>query len=181
MKAIVIEVNGKKPVFGENCALAPGAVVTGDVVFGNGCSVWFHAVVRGDVHQIRIGNQVNIQDHAIVHCTYEKADVHIGDRVSIGHRAIVHGCHIGDDVLVGMGAIVMDHVVVEPGVIIAAGSVVLEGMRLERDYLYAGIPARKVKPVSPDMQKGLMDRISKNYGMYAGWYGTHFSHPEAEL
>lgn len=178
MKATILEVNGKKPIFGTGCALAPGAVVTGDVVFGQDCSVWFHAVVRGDVHRIRIGNQVNVQDHALIHCTYEKADVVIGDRVSIGHRAIVHGCHIGDDVLVGMGAIVMDHVVVESGVIIAAGSVVLEGTRLESGYLYAGVPARKVKPVSEALQKDLMHRISSNYAMYAGWYGTDFSQPE---
>jgi carbonic anhydrase/acetyltransferase-like protein (isoleucine patch superfamily) len=178
MNPMILEVNGKKPVFGKGCALAPGAVITGDVEFGQGCSVWFHAVVRGDVHRIRIGNQVNVQDHALIHCTYEKADVVIGDRVSIGHRAILHGCHIGDDVLVGMGAIVMDHVVVESGVIIAAGSVVLEGSRLESGFLYAGVPARKVKPVSENLQRDVMQRISANYAMYAGWYGNQFMVPD---
>ncbi len=168
--ALILPVHGIFPVFGADCYLADNATVVGDVVMGDACSVWFQAVVRGDVHYIRMGNQVNIQDGAIVHCTYQKAPVHIGNHVSIGHRAIVHGCTIMDHVLVGMGAIIMDHAVVEENCLIAAGAVVLENTIVESGYVYAGVPAKKIKPVSPDVFQDTVERISNNYVMYASWY-----------
>jgi len=175
VKPIVLAVSGKRPVFGANCRFAPGAVVVGDVITGDNCSFWFHAVVRGDVDSIRIGNGVNVQDHALIHCTYQQAPVSIGDKVSIGHRAIVHGCTIEENVLIGMGAIVMDHAHIESGVIVGAGSVVTERMRLESGYIYAGVPARKVKAVSAEHAANLLSRISQNYSMYASWYGDDFT------
>lgn len=177
MKAQLISVRGNSPRFGSGCRLAPGVIVAGDVECGNNVSIWFHAVLRGDVCKIRIGNDVNIQDQVMIHGTFEKTDVKLGDRVSVGHGAKIHGCEIHDDVLVGMGAIVMDGVVAEQGVIIAAGAVVLENTRLEAGYLYAGVPAQKIKPVSSEMQRDLMQRISKNYRTYAGWYGDVFVDP----
>lgn len=155
---------------GANCYLAENAVVAGDVVMGDDCSVWFHAVVRGDVNAIRMGNKVNVQDGAIIHCTYLKAPTTIGNNVSIGHRAIVHGCTLHDNVLVGMGAIVMDHAVVEENCLIAAGAVVLENSVLESGYIYAGVPAKKIKPLSPEQFKHMIDRIADNYVMYADWF-----------
>ena len=137
---------------------------------GNDCSIWFQAVIRGDVNSIRIGDKVNIQDAAIIHCTYQKAATTIGNNVSIGHRAIVHGCTIKDNVLIGMGAIVMDHAVVESNCLIAAGAVVLENSHLESGFIYAGIPAKKVKALSPEAFKGNIERIANNYVMYAGWF-----------
>ena len=137
---------------------------------GDACSIWFQAVVRGEVHYIRMGNKVNVQDGAIIHCTYEKAPTNIGNNVSIGHRAIVHGCTIHDNVLIGMGAIVMDGVVVEENVLIAAGSVVLENSRLESGHLYAGVPARKVKALTPELFQGQIERIANNYVMYSKWF-----------
>jgi carbonic anhydrase/acetyltransferase-like protein (isoleucine patch superfamily) len=175
MKSLVLPVLGKHPEFGINCKLAPGAIVVGDVKTGDNCSFWFHSVVRGDVDSIRIGNGVNVQDHAVIHCTYKQAPVAIGDRVSIGHRAVVHGCTIENDVLIGMGAIVMDHVHIESGVIVGAGSVVTERSRLESGYIYAGVPARKVKAVSAEHAAHLLSRISENYSMYASWYGSDFT------
>lgn len=168
--AIIKPVHGILPQFGGNCFLAENAVVVGDVVMGEDCSVWFHAVVRGDVHYIRIGNKVNIQDGAIIHCTYQRAPTQIGNNVSIGHRAIVHGCTIYDNVLVGMGAIIMDHAVVEENVLIAAGAVVLENSRLESGHIYAGIPAKKVKALSEETFKDTIGRIADNYIMYADWF-----------
>lgn len=168
--ALILPVNGIHPQFGQACFLADNATVVGDVVMGDECSVWFQAVVRGDVHYIRMGNRVNIQDGAILHCTYQKAPVHIGNNVSIGHRAIVHGCTLHDNVLVGMGAIVMDHAVVEENVLIGAGSVVLENSVLESGHIYAGVPARKVKAISPETFKDTIERIARNYVMYAGWF-----------
>jgi carbonic anhydrase/acetyltransferase-like protein (isoleucine patch superfamily) len=162
--AIVRTLLGKTPAFGENCWLAETAVITGDVVCGDECTFWYNAVVRGDVHFIRMGNRVNVQDNATIHCTYEKAPTTIGNHVSIGHNAIVHGCTLHDHVLVGMGAIVMDHAVVHSNSIIAAGSVVESGC------IYAGVPAKKVKDVDPDHVKNLINRISENYVKYAGWY-----------
>ncbi len=155
---------------GANCYLAENAVVAGDVVMGDDCSVWFHAVVRGDVNAIRMGNKVNVQDGAIIHCTYLKAPTTIGNNVSIGHRAIVHGCTLHDNVLVGMGAIVMDHAVVEENCLIAAGAVVLENSVLESGYIYAGVPAKKIKPLSPEQFKHMIERIADNYVMYADWF-----------
>ena len=136
---------------------------------GDNCSVWFNAVVRGDVHSITIGNKVNIQDGVIIHCTYQKAKTIIGNNVSIGHRAIVHGCTIEDNVLIGMGAIVMDHAVIEKNSIIAAGAIVLENTRVEAGSVYAGIPAKKIKSLSDEQVKGLA-KLADNYVMYAGWY-----------
>jgi len=156
--------------FGKNCYLAENATIVGDVITGDDCSFWFQAVVRGDVNSIRIGNKVNVQDAAIIHCTYQKAATVIGNNVSIGHRTIVHGCIIKDNVLIGMGAIVMDHAIVESNCLIAAGAVVLENSHLESGYIYAGIPAIKVKPLSPELFKNSIERIADNYVMYSSWF-----------
>jgi carbonic anhydrase/acetyltransferase-like protein (isoleucine patch superfamily) len=150
--------------------LAENATIIGDVIMGDDCSVWFQAVIRGDVNAIRIGHRVNVQDGAIIHCTWNKAATTIGDNVSIGHRAIVHGCTLKNNILVGMGAIIMDHAVVEDNVLIAAGAIVLENMVLESGYIYAGIPARKVKPLSEEQFSQTVSRIANNYVTYAGWF-----------
>lgn len=168
--ALIKAVRGALPKFGSNCYLAENAVVVGDVVMGDDCSVWFHAVVRGDVHYIRIGNKVNVQDGAVIHCTYQRAPTQIGNNVSIGHRAIVHGCTLHDNVLVGMGAIIMDHAVVQENVLIAAGAVVLENSVLESGNIYAGIPAKKIKPLGEATFKDSIERIANNYIMYADWF-----------
>lgn len=168
--ALILPVNGIVPTFGTNNYIAENATVVGDVVTGADCSIWFQAVVRGDVHYIRMGNKVNVQDGAILHCTYQKAPLNIGNNVSIGHRAIVHGCTIHDNVLIGMGAIVMDHAVVGENSIIAAGAIVLENTVVEPGSIYAGIPAKKVKAVDKDNFKDLIERISNNYVMYSGWF-----------
>lgn len=168
--ALILSVNGKQPVFGENIFLAENCTVVGDVTTGADCSIWFNAVVRGDVHFIKMGNKVNVQDGAIVHCTYQKAPTTIGNNVSIGHRAIVHGCTVHDNVLIGMGAIVMDHAVIGENSIIAAGAIVLENTIVEPGSIYAGIPAKKVKDVDPEKFKTLIERIGNNYVMYAGWF-----------
>ena len=168
--ALIKSAKGKGPVFGNNCFLADNATVVGEVVMGNDCSVWFNAVIRGDVNSITIGNRVNIQDGAIVHCTYEKAKTIIGNNVSIGHNAIVHGCTLQDNVLVGMGAIIMDHAVIEKNSIIAAGAVVLENTRVESGTIYGGMPARKLKDLDPQQLKVLIERTASNYIMYADWF-----------
>ena len=168
--ALIKSLNGKTPVFGKNCYLAENATIVGDVIAGDDCSFWFQVVVRGDVNSIRIGNKVNVQDGAIIHCTYQKAATSIGDNVSIGHRAIVHGCTINDNVLVGMGAIVMDNAVVESNCLIAAGAVVLENSHLESGFVYAGIPAKKVKPLSQELFRDSIERIANNYVMYSSWF-----------
>jgi carbonic anhydrase/acetyltransferase-like protein (isoleucine patch superfamily) len=168
--ALIKSLNNHTPKFGENCFLAENATIIGEVEMGKDCSVWFNAVVRGDVHFIKIGNKVNIQDQVMIHCTYKKAPTTIGNNVSIGHRAIVHGCTIHDDVLVGMGAVIMDGVVVEEGSIIAAGAVVLENTHIEKGSIYAGVPAKKVKSVSPELLSDEINRIANSYVMYASWY-----------
>lgn len=168
--ALIKPVKGIQPRFGENCYLAENATIVGDVIMGDDCSVWFQAVIRGDVHYIRMGNRVNVQDGAVIHCTYLKAPTTIGNNVSIGHRALVHGCTIHDNVLVGMGAIVMDHVVVEENVLIAAGAVVLENSRLESGHIYAGVPAKKVKALDAATFKDTIERIANNYVMYSDWF-----------
>lgn len=168
--ALIKSVNGIEPQFGNDCYLAENATIVGDVVAGDNCSFWFQCVVRGDVHFIRMGNKVNVQDGAIIHCTYKKHPTTIGNNVSIGHRAIVHGCTIHDNVLVGMGAIVMDNVVVESNVLIAAGAVVLENSHLESGFIYAGVPAKKVKPLSVEAFKDSIERIANNYVMYSEWF-----------
>lgn len=167
---IVKKLNGHTPEFGKNCFLAENSVVVGDVVMGDDCSIWFNAVIRGDVHYIRMGNKVNIQDGAIVHCTYQKYPVNIGNNVSVGHHAIVHGCTIHDNVLVGMGAIVMDNCIVESNSIIAAGAVVTEGTHVESGTIYAGIPAKRIKDISQERISGEIGRIADNYVKYSGWY-----------
>ncbi len=169
---VIRAVNGKHPQFGKNCFIAENATVVGEVIMGDECSVWFQAVVRGDVHYIKMGNKVNVQDGAIIHCTYQKAPTKIGNNVSIGHRAIVHGCTIKDNVLIGMGAIVMDHALVEENVLIAAGAVVLENSHLESGFIYAGVPAKKVKALSKEAFKNTIQKISDNYVMYSGWFKT---------
>ncbi len=166
----IIEVRGQTPQYGEDCFIAPTATLIGDVEMGDRCSVWFNAVVRGDVHFIKIGDEVNIQDGAVIHCTYQKAPTRIGNRVSIGHNAIVHGCTLHDNVLIGMGSIVMDDAVVESGSIVAAGAVVTQGTVVEAGTIYAGIPARKVKEVSAELTQGEIERISQNYLKYSGWF-----------
>ena len=158
------------PQIPSSCFIAPNATIVGDVVVGEDCSIWFNAVVRGDVNSIRIGNKVNIQDGACLHCTYEKTQVHIGNNVSIGHNALVHGCTIADDVLIGMGAIVMDNVQIGSGSIVAAGAVVLENTVIEPGCIYAGVPAKMVKKVSESLQKQEIERISNNYLMYSEWF-----------
>jgi len=167
---LIKELNGHTPKFGKDCFLAENAVIVGDVVMGDQCSIWYNAVIRGDVHFIRMGNKVNIQDGAVVHCTYQKSPTTIGNNVSVGHNAIVHGCTIHDNVLVGMGAIVMDDCVVESNSIIAAGAVLTEGTRVEAGSIYAGVPARKVKDISQELISGEIERIANNYIFYAGWY-----------
>ncbi len=166
--ALIKSVKGISPKFGEDCYLAENATVVGDVRMGKGCSIWFNAVVRGDVNAIKIGNYTNIQDGAVIHCTYKKADTSIGDYVSIGHNAIVHGCHIEDNVLIGMGAIVMDNAKIGAFSIIAAGAVVLENTIVESGYIYAGIPAKKIKAVDEKM-KVSMNKTANNYLMYSDW------------
>lgn len=168
--ALIKPVKGISPKFGNNCFLAENSTVVGDVVMGDDCSVWFNAVVRGDVHYIRMGNKVNVQDGAIIHCTYQKHPTNIGNNVSIGHNAIVHGCTVQDNVLIGMGAIVMDRCEIGSNSIIGAGSVVLEGTKVEPGSIYAGVPAKKVKDISPELQKGEVERIANNYVMYSTWF-----------
>jgi carbonic anhydrase/acetyltransferase-like protein (isoleucine patch superfamily) len=168
--AFIYPVNGISPSFGENCFVAPNATIVGDVTMGNDCSIWFNAVLRGDVHHIKMGNKVNIQDGAIVHCTYQKCGTLIGNNVSVGHNAIVHGCTIHDNVLVGMGAIVMDNVVIGSNSIIAAGAVVLENTQVEEGAIYAGIPAKKVKSIDETHISGEINRIAENYVKYSEWF-----------
>ncbi|MEE9348451.1 MAG: gamma carbonic anhydrase family protein [Flavobacteriaceae bacterium] len=167
---IIRELNGKKPTFGKNCFIAENAAIIGDVVLGDDCSVWYSAVLRGDVHYIKIGNKVNIQDGAVIHATYKKHPTTIGDNVSIAHNAIVHGCTIKSNVLIGMGAIVMDNCVVNSNSIIAAGAVVTKNTVVESGSIYAGIPAVKVKDISAELLSGQIERIADAYLEYADWY-----------
>jgi carbonic anhydrase/acetyltransferase-like protein (isoleucine patch superfamily) len=169
MPALILPVHGITPQIGSDCFIADNATIVGDVVLGPDCTVWFNAVIRGDVNSIRIGERTNIQDGAVLHCTYQRAATTLGSRVSVGHRAIVHGCTVEDDVLIGMGAIVMDHVAIGKGCIIAAGAVVLENTQCEPGYLYAGVPARKIKPVTEEQRNNLL-RTADNYVLYASWF-----------
>jgi carbonic anhydrase/acetyltransferase-like protein (isoleucine patch superfamily) len=168
--SIILPVNGISPKMGDDCYVAPNATIVGDVVMGHECSVWFNAVVRGDVNSIVMGNKVNVQDGAVIHCTYQKTKAIIGNNVSIGHNAIVHGCVIDDNVLVGMGAIVMDNAHIGSNSIIAAGAVILEGTVVEPGSIYAGVPAKKVKDISEDLISGEINRIADNYVKYSGWF-----------
>ena len=167
---IILPVENKHPEFGPNCFIAPNATIVGDVKMGSDCSIWFNAVVRGDVNSIKIGNKVNIQDGACIHCTYQKCGAVIGDNVSVGHHAIVHGCTVNDNVLIGMGAIIMDNAVVHSNTIIAAGAVVLENTICEAGSIYAGVPAKKVKDISKELISGEINRIANNYVKYADWF-----------
>lgn len=167
---IIKKLNGKEPQIGNDCFIAENAVLVGDVQMGDQCSIWYSAVLRGDVHYIKMGNKVNVQDNATVHCTYQKHPTEIGNNVSIGHNAIVHGCTIHDNVLVGMGAIIMDDCVIESNSIIAAGAVVTKGTRVTSGSVYAGMPAKKIKDISPELTSGEVDRIANNYVKYSSWY-----------
>ncbi len=168
--ALIKPVKGIYPKFGDDCYLADNSTIVGDVIMGDQCSIWFNAVIRGDVNSIRMGNRVNIQDGAVMHCTYEKTKVTIGNSVSIGHNALVHGCTIHDNVLIGMGAIVMDGCEIASNTIIAAGAVLLENTKVESGVIYAGIPAKKVKDVNEELINGEIHRIANNYVMYSNWF-----------
>ena len=167
---LIKEVNGKQPQIPKDCYVAENATIVGDVTIGKECSVWFNAVIRGDVHYIKIGNKVNVQDGAIIHATYKKSPTTIGNNVSIGHNAIVHGCTIQDNVLIGMGSIVMDDCIIESNSIIAAGAVVTKNTLVESGSIYAGVPAKKVKAISKELISGEIDRIADNYVKYSGWF-----------
>ena len=167
---VIKAVRGKEPQIPEDCFVAENATIVGEVTMGKECSVWFNAVVRGDVHFIKMGNKVNVQDGAVIHATYEKSPTTIGNNVSIGHNAIVHGCTIHDNVLVGMGSIIMDDCVIESNTIIAAGAVVAKNTRVESGSIYAGIPAKKIKDISPELTSGEVNRIANNYVKYASWF-----------
>ena len=167
--ALILPVLGKSPVFGDGCFIAANATIVGNVSLGDNCSVWFNAVIRGDVNYITIGNNTNIQDGVVIHCSYQTAATEIGSNVSIGHNALVHGCTVQDHVLIGMGAIIMDHAIVKEYVIIAAGSIVLENMICESGYLYAGVPAKKIKLLT-ELQRQLLDELPSRYIMYSEWF-----------
>jgi len=164
------EVLGKTPKWGKDCYFSETATVVGDVIMGDQCSVWFNAVIRGDVHYIRLGNKVNVQDGAVIHATYKKSPTEIGNNVSIGHNALVHGCKVHDNVLIGMGSILMDDCVVNSNSIIAAGAVVTKGTIIESGSVYAGMPAKKIKDIDPELLTGEVERIADSYIKYAGWY-----------
>jgi len=168
--SIIKPANGKHPQIPDDCFVAENATIVGDVVMGNQCSVWFNTVIRGDVHYIKMGSKVNVQDGAVIHATYQKSPTNIGNNVSIGHNAIVHGCTIHDNVLIGMGSIVMDDCVVESNSIIAAGAVLTQNTRVEAGSIYAGVPAKKVKEVSQELISGEIDRIANNYIKYSSWF-----------
>jgi carbonic anhydrase/acetyltransferase-like protein (isoleucine patch superfamily) len=168
--ALIKAVRGIKPVIGENCYLSENATIVGDVVMGNDCSVWFNSVIRGDVNSIKIGNKVNIQDGAVLHCLYERSKIEIGDNVSIGHNVIIHGATLKNNVLVGMGAIVMDNAIIGENSIIAAGAVVLEGTVVEPGSIYAGVPAKFVKAVNKEQASEMINKIANNYLLYSSWY-----------
>ncbi len=165
-------INGKTPQIGEDCYIAENATIVGEVTMGDQCSIWFNAVLRGDVHYIKMGDKVNVQDGAVVHCTYKKSPTTIGNNVSIGHNAIVHGCTIKDNVLIGMGSIVMDDCIVESHSIVAAGAVLAKGTHVPEGTIFAGVPAKKIKDISPELSSGEIDRIAESYVMYSGWFKT---------
>ena len=167
---IIKTVNGKSPVIPNDCYIAENATIVGEVVMGSECSVWFNAVIRGDVHFIKMGNKVNVQGGAVIHATYQKSPTTIGNNVSIGHNAIVHGCTIKDNVLIGMGSIIMDDCIVESNSIIAAGAVVTKNTHVKAGSIYAGVPAKKVKDISPELVSGEINRIANNYVKYSSWF-----------
>ena len=167
---IIKTINGNTPQIGEDCYIAENATIVGEVSMGSQCSIWFNAVLRGDVHFIKLGNKVNIQDGAVIHCTYKKSPTTIGNNVSVGHNAIVHGCTIKDNVLIGMGSIVMDDCIIESNSIIAAGAVVTKGTLVPSGTVFAGMPAKKIKDISPELSMGEVDRIADNYVKYSSWF-----------
>ena len=167
---LIKSVRGFTPQWGDNCWFAENCTLIGDVMMGNDCSIWFNAVIRGDVNSIRLGNRVNVQDGAVIHCTFQQSKTVVGDDVTIGHNAVVHGCTVGNQVLIGMGSIVMDHAHLEDQCLIAAGAVVLENMHCKSGFIYAGVPAKKVKSLSPEVFEGSVKRISHAYMKYAGWF-----------
>jgi carbonic anhydrase/acetyltransferase-like protein (isoleucine patch superfamily) len=167
---IIKPIKGKKPQIPDTCYIADNATIVGEVTMGNHCSVWFNAVIRGDVHYIKMGEKVNVQDGAVIHATYQKHPTNIGNNVSIGHNAIVHGCTIHDNVLIGMGSIVMDNCVVESNSIVAAGAVVTQNTRIEAGSIYAGVPAKRVKDISKELLSGEIHRIAENYVKYSSWF-----------
>lgn len=168
--AIIRELQGVKPSIGEDTFIAENAAIIGQVTTGKGCSIWYGAVLRGDVHYIKLGNNVNVQDNAVIHATYKKSPTNIGNNVSIAHGAVVHGCTIHDNVLIGMNAVVLDDAIIESNSIVAAGAVVTKGTVVKSGSVYAGSPAKKIKELSPDLLEGEINRIANNYAMYASWY-----------
>ena len=168
--ALIKSVRGFTPVFGKNCYLAENATVIGDVVIGDDCSIWFNTVLRGDVNSIRIGNKVNIQDGAVLHTLYQKSTIDIGDNVSIGHNVTIHGATLKSDVLIGIGATILDHAIIGENSIIAANALVLSNTIVEPNSVYAGVPAKKVKEIEPLQSKEMIEKIANNYLMYASWY-----------
>jgi carbonic anhydrase/acetyltransferase-like protein (isoleucine patch superfamily) len=167
---VILPVKDKSPKIPASCFIAENATLVGDVELGKDCSVWFNAVIRGDVHYIKMGDKVNVQDGAVIHCTYKKCPTNIGNNVSIGHNAIVHGCTIHDNVLIGMGSIVMDNCIIHSNSIIAAGAVLTQNTVVESGSIYAGVPAKKIKDISPELTSGEIDRIANNYVKYSGWF-----------
>ena len=167
---VILPVKDKHPQFGDNCFIAPNATIVGEVTMGHDCSIWFNAVIRGDVNFIRMGDKVNVQDGACIHCTYQKCGTTIGNNVSIGHHAIVHGCTVHDNVLIGMGALIMDNTVIHSNTIIAAGAVILENSICDAGSIYAGVPAKKVKDISQELINGEINRVANNYIKYASWF-----------
>ena len=168
--ALIKSVRGFTPLFGKDCYLAENSTIVGDVIIGDNCSFWFNSVIRGDVNSIRIGNKVNVQDGSIIHCTYEKTKAIIGNNVSIGHNVIIHGATVHDNVLIGMGSIIMDNVVIKENSIIAAGAIVLEGTVVESGTIYGGIPAKKIKEIEKKHSREMIERIANNYIFYSDWY-----------
>ena len=168
--ALIKSVRGFTPVFGKNCYLADNATIIGDVIIGDDCSVWFNTVIRGDVNSIRIGNKVNIQDGSVLHTLYLKSVIEIGNNVSVGHNVIIHGAKIENNVLLGMGSIIMDNVIVGENSIIGAGSVVLEGTIIEPYSIYAGVPAKRIKSVDPEQSAEMIEKRAENYLLYSSWY-----------
>ncbi len=167
---IIKAVNGKSPQIPDDCFIAENATILGEVSMGENCSIWYNAVIRGDVHFIKMGNKVNVQDGAVIHATYQKSPTTIGNNVSIGHNALVHGCTIHDNVLIGMGSIVMDDCIIESNSIIAAGAVVTKNTHVKSGSIYAGVPAKKVKDISEELISGEINRIADNYVKYSSWF-----------
>ena len=158
--ALIRKVRGHEPVIGENTFLAETAVILGNVTIGRDCSIWYNAVLRGDVNRIVIYDQAKHPSQTI-----------IGNDVSVGHNATIHGAVIEDNCLIGMGATVLDNAHVPSGCIIAANALVLSNAQLEPNSVYAGVPARKVKEITPEQRDEIVRRTAHDYMLYASWYG----------